>query len=189
LAASRSIGDQASIAKCYNNIGFALRTMERYDEAVDAFQRALELHEAAGSIEGAAGVLANIGGVYLRSDDLEQAIANLKRALALSDESHADWVTAKVCRTIGSVYLRKEQWKQALASAKRARDLAETLGSKEDLGAAYRLLGEIAAAAPEIGLGPVDDYFQKSLILLQDVGEQYELARTVSSLDACREAK
>ncbi len=186
LSASRSIGDQTSIAKCYNNIGFALRTMERYEEAVDAFQRALELHEAAGSSEGAAGVLANIGGVYLRSDDLEQAIAHLERARALSDESHADWITAKLCRTMGSVHLRQGQWEQALVSAERARDLAEALGSREDLGAAYRLLGEIAAASPQSGLGAADGHFEKSLDLLQDVGEQYELARTRSSLKAYR---
>jgi tetratricopeptide (TPR) repeat protein len=189
LSASQSIGDQASIAKCYNNIGFALRTMEQYGEAVEAFGRALELHEAAGSIEGAAGVLANIGGVYLRSGDLEQAVAHLERARALSDESHADWITAKVCRTMGSIYLRKGQWEQALASAERARDLAETLGSREDLGAAYRLLGEIAAASPQSGLGAADGYFEKSLDLLQDVGEQYELTRTRSSFEAYRRAR
>ena len=196
LSASRSIGDQASIAKCYNNIGFALRTMERYEEAVEAFQRALELHEAAGSIEGAAGVLANIGGVYLRADSstglatsLEQAITHLERALALSDEAHADWITAKVCRTMGSVYLRQGHWEQALASARRARDLAETLGSREDLGAAYRLLGELAAASLQSELGAADDYFEKSLDLLRDVGEQYELTRAISSLEAYRKAQ
>lgn len=195
LSASQSIGDQASIAKCYNNIGFALRTMERYDEAVEAFGRALELHETAGSIEGAAGVLANIGGVYLRASALEteapesstkldQALSHLKRALALSDETHADWITVKVCRTMGSVYLRRGDWEQALSSADRARDLAEALGSKEDLGAVYRLLGEIAAESREVRLGPAEDYFQRSLDILRDVGEQYELARTLSSLEA-----
>jgi DNA-binding SARP family transcriptional activator/Tfp pilus assembly protein PilF len=209
LSASRSIGDQASVAKCYNNIGFALRTMERYEEAVDAFQQALELHRAAGSIEGAAGVLANIGGVYLRADasaelgtgsaaglgegasaeletNLDRALAHLERALALSDESHADWITAKVLRTMGSVYLRQRAWNKASASARRARDLAETLGNKEDLGAAYRLLGEVAAAAPGQELGNAEAYFERSLALLRDVGEQYELARTQASLDAYR---
>ena len=186
--ASRSIGDEASVAKCYNNTGFALRTMERYDEAVDAFQQAMELHEAAGSIEGTAGVLANIGGVYLRSNDLDRAIAHLTRAQALSNESHADWVTAKVCRTMSGVHMRRGQWDEALSAAEKARDLAEALGSREDLGAAYRLLGEIAAAAPHPDLECAEDYFEKSLALLRDVGEQYELAKTVSSLDAFRAA-
>jgi tetratricopeptide (TPR) repeat protein len=189
LSASRSINDQASMAKCYNNVGFALRTMERFDEAVASFQQALELHEATGSIEGAAGVLANIGSVYLRSGDLEQALAYLKRAIALSNEVHADWITAKAYRTLGNVYLRDGQWTQALASTQKARDLAEKLGSKEDLGAACRLLGEIAAAWPESGLGAADGYFEESLVLLREVGEQYELTRAMSSLEAYREAR
>jgi tetratricopeptide (TPR) repeat protein len=188
LAASRSIDDRASVAKCYNNIGFALRTMGRFDEAVASFRQGLALHQATGSIEGAAGVLANIGGVYLRSGDLEQARTTLQRAITRSEECHADWVTAKAHRTLGSVYLRAGRSERALQSAERARSLAESLGSKEDLGAAYRLLGEIAAEWPLSGLGAADKYFEKSLALLRNVGERYELERTRSSFAAYRQA-
>jgi predicted ATPase len=189
LSASRIINDQASIAKCYNNIGFALRTLEQFDEAVASFRQALALHEAIGSIEGAAGVLANIGGVYLRSGDLGQALAYLRRAIALSEESHADWVTVKAYRTLGSVYLHNGRWEEALSLAGQARDLAEKLGSKEDLGATHRLLGEIAAAWPESGLGAAESHFEKSLTLLKDVGEQYELTRALSSFEAYQQIK
>jgi DNA-binding SARP family transcriptional activator/Tfp pilus assembly protein PilF len=189
LAASRSIDDRASVAKSYNNIGFALRTMGRFEDAVGSFGQALELHQATGSIEGAAGVLANIGGVYLRSGDLEQALDTLQRAISRSEACHADWVTAKATRTLGSVYMRAGRWEQALRAAERARELAESLGSKEDLGAAYRLLGEIATGWPESGLGPADTYFERSLALLRSVGERYELERTESSLAAYRRTR
>jgi predicted ATPase/DNA-binding SARP family transcriptional activator len=189
LSASRSINDRAGMAKCHNNIGFALRTLQQFDASVASYQRALELHEATGSIEGAALVLANIGGVYAHSGNLEQALVYLERAFTLSDESHADWITARVCRTMGGVYLRNDQRHQALSAAERARNLAQTLGSKEDLGAAYRLLGEITAAWPESGLGAADDYFDKSVSLLRQVGEQYELTRALSSLEAYRQTR
>ncbi len=189
LAASRSIDDRASVAKCYNNIGFALRTMGRFEEAVASFGQALELHQATGSIEGAAGVLANIGGVHLRSGDLEQGLETLRRAISRSEACHADWVTAKAMRTLGSVYMRAGRWERALRAAEKARELAELLGSKEDLGAAYRLLGEIATGWPESGLGPADAYFEKSLALLRNVGARYELERTQSSLAAYRRTR
>ncbi len=189
LAASQSIDDRVSVAKCYNNIGFALRTMGRFDEAVASFHEALDLHQATGSIEGAAGVLANIGGVYLRSGDLERALFTLQRAIDRSDACHADWITTKAYRTLSSVYLGEGQWAHALRSAERARQLAESLGSKEDLGAAYRLLGEIAAAWPESGLDAADVYFGKSLALLRDVGERYELERTQDSFETYRQTR
>lgn len=184
LAAYRSAGDRAGMARCYNNIGFALRTLEQFDEAVESFQQALKLNEEAGFIEGAALVLSNIGRVYARSGDLQQALSCLKRALTLSDETHADWIVAKVCRTMGSVYLRDRRWAQALTYAKRARDLAEMLGSAEDLGATYRLLGEVAAAWPEeSGLGAPNSYFEQSIALPREVGEQHELTRTLTSFE------
>jgi DNA-binding SARP family transcriptional activator/Tfp pilus assembly protein PilF len=189
LVVSHAIGDEAGMAKCYNNIGFALRTLRRFDEAVASFQQALDLHKATGSVEGRAGVLANIGSVYARSGDLEKALVYVQRAIALSDESHADWITAKAHRTLGNVYLQESQWDEALASANKARDLAEELGSKEDLGAAFRLLGEIATAYPESGLGDADLYFKKGLALLEEVGETYELGRVESSLEAYRQSR
>jgi DNA-binding SARP family transcriptional activator/Tfp pilus assembly protein PilF len=183
------IDDQAGMAKCYNNVGFALRTLCRFDEAVSSFQQALDLHEATGSIEGKAGVLANIGTVHARSGDLEAALACLQQAIALSNESHAHWVTAKAYRTLGSVYLQAGKWDEALASAEKARHLAEGLGSKEDLGAAFRLLGEIAIANPEGGLGDANLYLTKGLALLEEVGETYELGRAESSLEAYRQTR
>jgi DNA-binding SARP family transcriptional activator/Tfp pilus assembly protein PilF len=193
LAASHAIGDQAGMAKCHNNVGFALRTLHRFDEAVASFQQALDLHDSTGSIEGQAGVLANIGTVYARSGDLEEALSYLQRATDLSNESHAHWITVKAYRTLGSVHLQGGQWEEALASAHKARSLAEELGSKEDLGAAFRLLGEIATAHPDSGLGDADRYLEKGLALLEEVGEIYELGRAESSLEAyrqtCRESR
>jgi tetratricopeptide (TPR) repeat protein len=188
LAAYRSTGDQSGMARCYNNIGFALRTLEQFDEAVESFQQALKLDEEAGFVEGAALVLSNIGRVYARSGDLQQALSCLERALSLSDEIHADWIVAKVCRTLGSVYLRNRRWAEAVAYAKRARDLSEMLGSTEDLGATYRLLAEVAAAWPESGLGTPPSYFEKSIALLREVGEQHELTQALSSFEEYQQA-
>ncbi|MGD8518240.1 MAG: tetratricopeptide repeat protein [Anaerolineae bacterium] len=186
LDMSCTIGDRIGMAKCHNNIGFALRTLRRFDDAVAAFEQALALHKATGSIEGAAGVLANIGSVYAHKGDIVPALAHLTQAIELSNESHATWIMVKAYRTLGNTYLQDGQWDQALNAAEKARDLAETLGSKEDLGAAYRLMGEIAAANPESALGSADRYFERGLAMLQEVGEEYELGRLKTSLETYR---
>ncbi len=178
LVAYRQAGDQLGMAGVYNNIGFVLRTQAHYAEAIEAFQEALTIYEATGQVEGIALICSNIGRTYAFSGDLAQAQRYLERGLALSTESHTDWVTVKIHRTMGNVFAQNEQWPQALAQAQQAQTLATTLGSNEDLGAALRLLAEIARAWPDGNLGNPTPYFEQSIALLQQVGAQDELERT-----------
>ena len=66
----------------------------------------------------------------------------------------------------------------------KAQTLAEALGSDEDLGASYRLLGEIAAAWEDSNLGSPEQYFKQSIFLLEKVGEQHEMQRSINSFEA-----
>jgi hypothetical protein len=58
------------------------------------------------------------------------------------------------------------------------------LGSDEDLGAALRLLAEIARAWPGSNLGNPTTYFEQSMALLEQVGAQDELERTKEAFAA-----
>jgi hypothetical protein len=78
---------------------------------------------------------------------------------------------------MGNILAQTGQWSRALAYAQQAQNLATTLGSDEDLGAALRLLAEIARAWPERNLGSPAIYFEQSIALLQQVGAQDELER------------
>jgi|GEM_PF-1941373 len=184
LAAYRQVGDQLGMADVYNNIGFVLRTQAYYKEAIEAFQEALAIYETANRIEYIALICSNIGRTYAFSGDLEQAQQYLERGLALSIESHTDWITVKIHRTMGNVFAQHEQWSQALAHARQAQTLATSLGSDEDLGAALRLLAEIAGAWPDSNLGDPATYFEQSMALLEQVGTQDELERTKESFAA-----
>jgi tetratricopeptide (TPR) repeat protein len=181
LVAYRQAGDRLGMAGVYNNIGFVLRTQANYAEAIEAFQEALTIYEATGQVEGVALICSNIGRTYAFSGDLEQAQRYLERGLALSVESHTDWIAVKIHRTMGNIFAQNGQWSRALAHAQQAQTLASTLGSDEDLGAALRLLAEIASAWPERNLGNPATYFEQSIALLQRVGAQDELERAESA--------
>ena len=188
VAAYRQGSDRLGLAGVYNNIGFVLRTEAHYAEAIAAFQEALTIYEATGQVEGIALIYSNIGRTYAFSGDLAQAQHYLERALALSQESHTDWITAKIHRTMGSVLAQNGQWPQALAHARQARSLATALGSDEDLGAALRLLAEIASAWPGSNLGDPTPYFEQSIALLERVGPQDELERTRTAFSIYQES-
>ena len=68
--------------------------------------------------------------------------------------------------------------------AYQAQTLATALGSDEDLGAALRLLAEIASTWPDSNLGDPTTYFEQSMALLEQVGTQDELERTKESFAA-----
>ncbi|MEW5957545.1 MAG: tetratricopeptide repeat protein [Chloroflexota bacterium] len=177
LDAYRQAGDKLGLAGVYNNIGFVLRTQASYTAAIEAFEQALTIYESTGQIEGVALICSNIGRTYAFSGDLKQAQRYLERGLALSVESHTDWITVKIHRTMGNIFAQNGQWSRALAHAQQAQSLAATLGSDEDLGAALRLLAEIARVWPERNLGDPATYFEQSVALLQQVGAQDEMER------------
>jgi DNA-binding SARP family transcriptional activator/tetratricopeptide (TPR) repeat protein len=177
------VNDSVGIATCYNNIGFVMRTLRRYREAIAAFEQAYARYKAAGQIEGQAVILANIGRSYAAQGDSRTALDYLERARQLSEETSTDWIAAKIWRTMGRVLSQSEHWDEALEAASKAQALAESLGSDEDLGATYRLLGEIAAAWPGSNLGNPSDYFEQSIYLLEKVGEQHEIERARASFE------
>jgi tetratricopeptide (TPR) repeat protein len=177
LLAYRQAGDKLGMASVYNNIGFVLRTQASYAEAIEAFEQALIIYESTGQVEGVALICSNIGRTYAFSGGLKQAQRYLERGLALSVESHTDWITVKIHRTMGNIFAQNGQWSRALAHAQLAQSLASTLGSDEDLGAALRLLAEIARAWPERNLGSPATYFNQSIVLLRQVGARDELER------------
>ena len=134
-------------------------------------------------MEGQALILANIGRTYASQGDAEKALDYLDRAHQLSRDIRADWITVKVWRTKSRVFAQKGAWEKAFEAATEAKSLAEILGSDEDLGAVYRLLGEIAAAWEESNLGAPEAYFTQSIIILERVGEQYEIQRSLDSFE------
>ncbi|MBT3315526.1 MAG: AAA family ATPase [Anaerolineae bacterium] len=184
LKVYKKANDSVGIATCYNNTGFALRTLRRYEEAIGAFQKAFSYYEAAGQVEGQALILANIGRAYASQGKAETALDYLERAHKLSKEAQTDWITTKIWRTKGRVFSQSKDWDKALGAVYKAQALAEALGSDEDLGASYRLLGEIAAAWEDSNLGSPEQYFKQSIFLLEKVGEQHEMQRSINSFEA-----
>lgn len=171
-----SMEDQLWMGACHNNIGIVKDALGDYDGAIISFQKALELRKKLGQIEGQSVHLTNIGQAYLHAGNSVAARQVLNQALALCEQVHASWVTVKIQRTLSQTAILERDWQGALEYARYAERLAEELGSYEDLGIIYRLLGEIAAGWPESTLGEPLSFTRRSVNLLSQVGDQYELS-------------
>lgn len=70
-----------------HKLGATLSSLGRYDEALVAFQRALELYQQSGD-ESSIGVLwNNIGSVYKNMGRFEDAVAAYQRSLEISNNT------------------------------------------------------------------------------------------------------
>lgn len=176
LEIHETLEDQLWMGACHNNIGIVKDALGDYDGAIISFQKALVLRIGLGQIEGQSVHLTNIGQAYLHAGNCEAARKVLAQALALCEQVHASWVTVKVQRTLSQAAIFEEDWQSALDYARHAKELAQELGSQEDLGVIYRLLGEIAAGWPKSGLGEPLPYSERSVSLLSLVGDQHELS-------------
>ncbi len=186
LTIYETVSDRLGMGACYNNIGFVQNTQGDFGMAIESFEQALALREELGQIEGQAVHLMNIGRVYTHQKDIQQAHEYLQRAQTLSEEINAIWVTAKVHRILAELGIMVGDWETALKHARTAADLAQDLGSKEDMGAVFQLLGEIAAGCPDRELGEPTDYFERGIALLEEVGEQHKLKQAQQTLEEYR---
>src|SRR5690606_22457264 len=69
LSGYETLGDSAGIAKCYSNIENCYWELEKMDEALDYFFRALQLVENGTAYDAIAGFLGNIGLIYRAKQD------------------------------------------------------------------------------------------------------------------------
>jgi Tfp pilus assembly protein PilF len=130
-----------------NAYGIARADQGKYDEAVGAFQRALQLDP------NSAPALQNLGIVALRRDDVAGAQANLERALALNPR------LPLALNTMGVVYARQndfaravEMWNRAVTVDPRQYDALFNIGLVEahagHVAEARRALEQFVRTAP-----------------------------------------
>jgi len=85
-----------------HRLGLAYWRAERYDEAVAAFQKALEIDPYSFEIRS------NLGVLYLQMGRLEEGIAENQNALEIYPEATEAMVN------IGSAYIQQQNWEGAL---------------------------------------------------------------------------
>ncbi len=109
--------------------------------------------------------------------DFDQAVAHFERALAIGKTiaERGDLVSQSL-RGMAEAYFESGETTAAEKTAREALDIALALGEKTEVGAVYRILGRFYAErnnAPK-----ARKHFEKSLTLLREVGDTFELAWT-----------
>lgn len=112
-----------------NNLGSALGSLGRYDEAAQHFRNAIEKGETAELRHNLAAALAGMGSI-------DEAIPEYEAAIRLDPASHASLAG------LAAALLERGRGAEAAPMLRRAIQLAESAGDFDDAAAYRRLLGE-----------------------------------------------
>jgi tetratricopeptide (TPR) repeat protein len=94
-AAERGLHEDGTIPQLFKNLGDCLYRASRYDEALEAFQRAIKLDPALGD-----DVYFKLGNIRFKWQEKEQALAYWERALALNPDNEVIRTNLDLVRTM-----------------------------------------------------------------------------------------
>ncbi|MFM6401409.1 tetratricopeptide repeat protein, partial [Planktothrix sp.] len=121
----------------YNNLGDALRELQRWDEAAEAYRKAINLNGNFALSHH------NLGDVLVKKEKLEEAIAAYQKAIELDPNFVWSYYN------LGDVLAQKEEWESAIAAYRSAVQLDPNLPQiHEKLGDALR--NQIQISSQEI---------------------------------------
>ncbi|ALG11744.1 AfsR/SARP family transcriptional regulator [Kibdelosporangium phytohabitans] len=150
---SERIGDRPGMARGLSGRAIVARELDRFDEAMPYFRRALAIFTETGDLHGAIQVRNNVAQIRMRQglfDDAQACLDESLRACAVLDDDHR---TASVLRVYGRLCLEREDAPGAVGHLGRALEIVDAMRDERCtaharllLGRAHTMLGDYEAA-------------------------------------------
>lgn len=191
ISIRREIGDRAGMAQTLNNLGSIYQDQGDHERATELYREALEHSRAVGDRMRQAVILTNLGETMYRQAKPEQAIATLREAEQISASLGDRILEGEILRGLAKAHLLTHDVGEAKALIGRSTALFEQVKGKAFLAVALRTAGEIEQAA---GWGGGEAHarakqsFERSIQLLEELGNDVELARSCVALAAFLES-
>ncbi|MFQ6032612.1 MAG: sigma 54-interacting transcriptional regulator, partial [Candidatus Zixiibacteriota bacterium] len=110
-------------------------------------------------------------GDYKKAEDHYNQIIKIWKTTA----PDGDMIT-QTYRLLAELQVAKKEYEQALISCQKSLEVSKSLGEKIEEGAVYRILWQIHSAKGDKELA--QEYFNKGIACLSQIGAKYELAKT-----------
>ena len=129
--ASPGAVDKHLLASIYNNVGLALETLERYDEAIEAYEYALTMFNKNDDQTGVSACYNNLGSVCYARGDFAHAHTWYTLDMALLRKRGAWTDLAATLHNLGHVAIEQDALEQAVAHFAESRDLYAAFDLRE----------------------------------------------------------
>ncbi|MDQ8191208.1 tetratricopeptide repeat protein [Roseibacillus persicicus] len=175
LVAGKS-GQEGAVGRLYGSLGYLFESTEKFDEAIDAYERALEQlgrlrHPA---VIDEVRLSNNLAFLYAAKDDFDQAETLFLKALKLAhgELGASDPDTTGVCNNVGALYQKAGHLEQAREMHVMALEgRKENGGNKADIAQSH---GNLAIVFAEEGNEKESrSHFESALANFQSVGSEW----------------
>jgi len=145
---------EAALAGEYQSLGALLTKAERFQQATDSYQKALELLLERGQEEKVATLLAELGKSQDRAAHYETALESFRQALEKYRSLHNQEGIGRQLQRIGAIHLRRlsdphraeQHFRDALRAFEAAGKPSEALSARIDIGLCRRRVGDFEGA-------------------------------------------
>ena len=167
--------DLSRMAKMYNDLSIAFRSMNRIEEARRSALRSVEVHELLNDRLSVARAETNLALVLLREDRPREAEQRLVRAMEIFSDTNQEHGRSIIHLALSEVALTQGHLDAAELQARQALPLAESLNERASLADAHELLGRIHAARKD--WSGSDREFVIAIEILENLAVPERLAR------------
>ncbi|MFQ6003385.1 MAG: sigma 54-interacting transcriptional regulator, partial [Candidatus Zixiibacteriota bacterium] len=177
LKFNQTKGNELNLSRSLLSLGFVCCLKREFQKAHEYLTKAFELadkkrylrelviyHEYMGNLNFDLGD-------YKKAEDHYNQIIKIWKTTA----PDGDMIT-QTYRLLAELQVAKKEYEQALISCQKSLEVSKSLGEKIEEGAVYRILGQIHSAKGDKELA--QEYFNKGITCLSQIGAKYELAKT-----------
>jgi adenylate cyclase len=129
------------IAGCYESLGLCYYKLDKYSEAIDAFQSALDLQRETGDLESVASTLNNIGLNYKMRGNYDKAIEYYEQTVQIDEQLGKGNEIAKTFNNIGMVYRVWGKYDQAIDYFERSLRIKNSLNDQAGVSKSLNNMG------------------------------------------------
>jgi tetratricopeptide (TPR) repeat protein len=183
LRLRREVGDISGVIVSLNNLGTVYEDKGEHEKAINVWSEGLDEAKRIEDRLRQTYLLTNIGVAQYQMARYEDAVKTLEHANQFARDLGDRLLIGETERAMGKTYMLMGEHHKAREHLKIAVETFERLRSKVQVAIALRTLAEETS---EGGWGEQDDrkaedIFKRSMMILEEVGNELELARTLRS--------
>jgi serine phosphatase RsbU (regulator of sigma subunit) len=185
LKIRENVGDEEGVSGSQNNIGETYFEMGDPDNALIWFYASLNNPAVSPQIK--AWATHNIGKVYVSQKAIEKGIEYFISSLSVSEAASYDVLSAVTCLELSAVYFSENNFKQSELFATKALNIAEKIGSKEDIKNALFLIAQAKESIGDLNdalffykkhhATHIEIFNEVNVQRIRDIEFQYEIER------------
>ncbi len=175
-----ALNDSLPLAVSYKRKGYALRKMNKYDEAIKCNIEALTLSEEKKTTKNIAYLNNALGLLFMQTGNYENAINYLNQALKLYEQENDQFGLSKVLNNLGGTYYQMGHNVLSLENLEKAYEIKKKLGETGSLGSTSNNIGLVCL---ELKLyNKAVDYFNEAIIQSRLKKDKWGEANTLNNL-------